>query len=88
MAKDFRVRQSKVLRDTKHRSRLELREKQDKYFPVVLGIDEHHFTKKKSFATSFYDLKRRKIYDVRFGRYESSLRNFLIKFSFSFQAAS
>ena len=77
MAKDFRVGQSTVLRDIKHHSKLELKKKQDKYFPVVLGIDEHHFTKKKGFATTFCDLKRRKIYDVRLGRYESSLGNFL-----------
>ena len=44
---------------------------------MVLGIDEHHFTKKNGFATTFCDLKRCKIYDVRLGRYESSLGSFL-----------
>lgn len=77
VAKDFRVGQSTVLRDVKHHTKLELKKKQDKYFPVVLGIDEHHFTKKNGFATTFCDLKRRRIYDVQLGRYESSLGNFL-----------
>ena len=77
VAKDFRIGQSTVLRDIKHHSKLELKKKQDKYFPTVLGIDEHHFSKKKGFATTFCDLRRRKIFDVRLGRYESSLGSFL-----------
>ena len=45
--------------------------------PRVLGIDEHFFTRKKGFATTFVDLKRRKVFDVKLGRSEASLRSYL-----------
>ncbi len=45
--------------------------------PRVLGIDEHFFTKKKGYATTFVDLKNRKVFDVKLGRSEPSLRSFL-----------
>ena len=43
----------------------------------VLGIDEHFFTKKKGFATTFVDLKNHKVFDVTLGRSERSLRSYL-----------
>ena len=45
--------------------------------PKVLGIDEHFFTKKKGFATTFVDLKNHKVFDVKLGRSELSLRSYL-----------
>ena len=45
--------------------------------PRVLGIDEHFFTRKKGFATTFVDLKNHKVFDVKLGRSESSLRAYL-----------
>jgi transposase len=45
--------------------------------PRVLGIDEHFFTRKKGYATTFVDLSRRKVFDVRLGRSEPSLRPYL-----------
>lgn len=45
--------------------------------PRVLGIDEHFFTRKKGYATTFVDLKNRKVFDVRLGRSEPSLRRYL-----------
>jgi len=41
--------------------------------PQVLGIDEHFFTRKKGYATTFCDLKNRRIYDVAQGRSETAL---------------
>lgn len=41
--------------------------------PSVLGIDEHFFTRKKGFATTFCDLKNHKVYDVVLGRSEADL---------------
>jgi transposase len=32
--------------------------------PKVLGIDEHFFTRKKGYATTFCDFKNHRIYDV------------------------
>ncbi len=45
--------------------------------PQVLGIDEHFFTRKKGYATTFVDLKNHSVFDVRLGRSEPSLRRYL-----------
>ena len=45
--------------------------------PQVLGIDEHFFTRKKGYATTFVDLKNHKVFDVKLGRSERSLRHYL-----------
>jgi transposase len=45
--------------------------------PLVLGIDEHFFTRRKGYATTFCDLKNHKIYDVVLGRTELSLETYL-----------
>lgn len=45
--------------------------------PLVLGIDEHFFTRRKGYATTFCDLKNHKIYDVVLGRTEVSLNAYL-----------
>ncbi len=47
--------------------------------PLVLGIDEHFFTKKKGYATTFVDLKNHKVFDVVLGRSEQSLSDYLRK---------
>jgi transposase len=45
--------------------------------PQVLGIDEHFFTRRHGFATTFCDLKNHKIHDVVLGRSEASLEGYL-----------
>ncbi|WP_299979262.1 ISL3 family transposase [uncultured Pseudoteredinibacter sp.] len=45
--------------------------------PKVLGIDEHFFTRKKGYATTFVDLRRHRVFDVKLGRSEASLRSYL-----------
>ena len=45
--------------------------------PRVLGIDEHFFTRKKGYATTFVDLRNHKVFDVKLGRSEPSLRGYL-----------
>jgi transposase len=47
--------------------------------PQILGIDEHFFTRKHGYATTFCDLKNHKVYDVVLGRSEASLENYLSK---------
>ena len=47
--------------------------------PMVLGIDEHFFTKKKGYATTLVDLKNHKVFDVVLGRSELSLADYLRK---------
>jgi transposase len=45
--------------------------------PVLLGIDEHFFTRRKGYATTFCDLRNRKVYDVVLGRSELALEAYL-----------
>ena len=45
--------------------------------PEMLGIDEHFFTRKKGYATTFVDLRHRSVFDVKLGRSELSLRSYL-----------
>lgn len=45
--------------------------------PIVLGIDEHFFTRKDGFATTLVDLRNHKVFDVVLGRTETSLGAYL-----------
>ncbi|HHR5045560.1 TPA: ISL3 family transposase, partial [Legionella pneumophila] len=45
--------------------------------PIVLGIDEHFFSKKEGFATTFCDLRKHKVFDVVRGRREKELKEYL-----------
>jgi transposase len=45
--------------------------------PQVLGIDEHFFSRKRGYATTFCDLKNHSVYDVVLGRSEASLEAYL-----------
>ena len=47
--------------------------------PRVLGIDEHFFTKKQGYVSTFADLSRHRVHDVVLGRSELSLRRYLEK---------
>jgi len=52
-------------------------ERQDAPCPRVLGIDEHFFSRKKGFATTFCDLEHHRVYDVALGRSEAALEPYL-----------
>lgn len=54
-----------------------VRELEGRSCPQVLGIDEHFFTRKLGYATTFVDLKNHKVFDVVLGRSEASLKSFL-----------
>lgn len=45
--------------------------------PVVMGIDEHFFSRKAGYATTFADLRNHKVFDVVLGRSEESLKAYL-----------
>lgn len=45
--------------------------------PKVLGIDEHFFTRKKGYATTFVDLRKHRVFDVKLGRSTASLAPYL-----------
>ena len=48
-------------------------EKKNAPCPRVLGIDEHFFTRRRGYATTFCDLRNHKVYDVVLGRSELAL---------------
>jgi transposase len=54
-------------------------ERQGALCPRVLGIDEHFFSRKDGYATTFCDLRRHKIFDVVLGRSEAALDEYLAK---------
>lgn len=45
--------------------------------PTVLGIDEHFFSKKQGYATTFCNLKKNKIFDIVKGRSPKDLGEYL-----------
>lgn len=45
--------------------------------PIVLGIDEHFFTRKQGYATTLVDLRNHKVFDVILGRDEATLGAYL-----------
>ena len=54
-----------------------VKEMEGRQCPLVLGIDEHFFSRKEGYATTFADLKNHKVFDVVLGRSEASLSAFL-----------
>jgi transposase len=59
--------------------RRELAERQGAVCPRVLGLDEHFFSKKAGYATTFCDLRKHKVFDVVPGRSEAALEAYLAK---------
>lgn len=47
--------------------------------PRILGIDEHFFTRRYGYATTFCDLRHHSVYDVVPGRSEAALERYLMK---------
>ena len=45
--------------------------------PRILGIDEHFFTRRRGYATTFCDLRNQSVYDVVVGRSEAALETYL-----------
>ena len=45
--------------------------------PGGLGIDEHFFSRRHGYATTFCDLKHHRVYDVVLGRSEAALEGYL-----------
>ena len=56
--------------------RRELAERRGAPCPRVLGIDEHFFSRKDGYATTFCDLAKHTIFDVVLGRSEAALEDY------------
>jgi transposase len=54
-----------------------VKELEGRLCPLVMGIDEHFFSRKEGYATTLVDLKNHKVFDVVLGRSEESLKAFL-----------
>ena len=72
-----RISPATVERWYRHHTERKLSECANRSCPRVMGIDEHFFTRKKGFATTFVDLEKHHVFDVKLGRSESSLRSYL-----------
>jgi transposase len=77
LSRTHQVSAATVERWYQHRLGLRQSETGNRSCPRVLGIDEHFFTRKKGFATTFVDLRKHTVFDVRLGRSEPSLRGYL-----------
>lgn len=56
---------------------LKVRHRSNRLCPKFLGIDEHRFTKKVGFATTFCNLEKHSVFDIATGRSEAELLPFL-----------
>src|SRR5581483_8715018 len=57
--------------------RREAAERSGRACPQVLGIDEHFFSRRQGYATTFCDLKNHTVFDVVLGRSEAALEGYL-----------
>ena len=46
--------------------------------PEMLGIDEHFFSKRKGYVTTFCDLKKHRVFELAMGRTHDALEPFLL----------
>jgi transposase len=77
VSRTHQVSAATVERWYQHRLDLRRSETGNRPCPRVLGIDEHFFTRKKGYATTFVDLRKHTVFDVKLGRSEPSLRRYL-----------
>jgi len=79
LAKRERISSATIERWFGNYLRLLAAERASPVCPQILGIDEHFFTRRLGYATTFCDLKNRSVYDVVAGRSEKSLEGYLEK---------
>ena len=79
LAEDLLMGPASCDRYIKEMFHYKFRERLNTPCPKVLGIDEHHFGRRQSFATTLCDLRRHKIYDILPGKAESALQDHLLR---------
>jgi transposase len=77
LGRDYRIGPATIERWYKKFTAVKLHELKNRSCPRVLGVDEHFFTRKKGYATTFADLTKQKVFDVTLGRSEKSLEGYL-----------
>jgi len=75
--KTYKLGSATIERWYQERVDVKAREFNNAHCPKILGIDEHFFTRKDGFATTFVDLTKHKVFDVTLGRSEGSLKPYL-----------
>lgn len=73
----FKKGKATIERWYQRRYRLENKELSNTPCPIVLGIDEHSFSRKQGFATTLCDLRKHKVFDIVKGRSEPDLASYL-----------
>ena len=77
LSRTHQISPTTVERWYQHQNALKRSECANHTCPRVMGIDEHFFTRKKGYATTFVDLGKRKVFDVKLDRSESNLSSSL-----------
>lgn len=77
LSRTHRISPATVERWYQYHNDLKRSESVNSACPRIMGIDEHFFTRKKGYATTFVDLRKHKVFDVKLGRSEPSLRSYL-----------
>ena len=77
LSQDFGVSDSSIERWFRQGYIRKNKELQHARCPMVLGIDEHYFSKKNRYATTFVNLGKHKVFDVVLGRSENDLISYL-----------
>jgi transposase len=79
MSRDFKIGKATIERWYHKEYLLAYKEINVRECPTVLGIDEHFFSKKQGYATTFCNLRRNKIFDIVKGRSPKDLAHYLQK---------
>lgn len=77
LARNFKLGKATIERWYHQCYLLENQETIKRSCPPVLGIDEHSFSKKQGYATTFCNLKKHKIFDIVKGRSAADLKDYL-----------
>lgn len=77
LSTQFKKGKATIERWYQRRYRLENKELSNTPCPIVLGIDEHSFSRKQGFATTLCDLRKHKIFDIVKGRSAPDLAGYL-----------
>lgn len=73
LAHDFKIGKATIERWYHKEYVLAYKEIENQACPTVLGIDEHFFSRKQGYATTFCNLRKHKIFDIVKGRSASDL---------------
>ena len=79
LSKDFKIGKATIERWYHKQYILAYKKIEVPHCPTVLGIDEHFFSKKQGYATTFCNLRKNKIFDIVKGRSPKALADYLQK---------